>query len=79
MESMANEKPYGKWLEEGMIRLKDLPEREHIIYPHASVVRRQKAFGYTEEELRIIITPMAKAGAEPLGSMGTDTPIAALS
>ena len=61
------------------IRLKDLPEREHIIYPHASVVRRQKAFGYTEEEIRIIITPMAKAGAEPLGSMGTDTPIAALS
>ncbi len=78
-DQLANEKPYGKWLEEGMIRLKDLPEREHIIYPHASVVRRQKAFGYTEEELRIIITPMAKAGAEPLGSMGTDTPIAALS
>ena len=45
----------------------------------SSVVRRQKAFGYTEEEIRIIITPMAKAGAEPLGSMGTDTPIAALS
>jgi glutamate synthase (NADPH/NADH) large chain len=78
-DQLANEKPYGKWLEEGMIRLKDLPEREHIIYPHASVVRRQKAFGYTEEELRIIITPMAKSGAEPLGSMGTDTPIAALS
>jgi glutamate synthase (NADPH/NADH) large chain len=62
-----------------MIRLKDLPDREHIIYPHASVVRRQKAFGYTEEELRVIITPMAKNGMEPLGSMGTDTPIAALS
>ena len=78
-DQLANAHPYGKWLEEGMIRLKDLPEREHIIYPHASVVRRQKAFGYTEEEIRIIITPMAKAGAEPLGSMGTDTPIAALS
>ena len=78
-DQLANAHPYGQWLEEGMIRLKDLPEREHIIYPHASVVRRQKAFGYTEEEIRIIITPMAKAGAEPLGSMGTDTPIAALS
>ncbi|MEY4422275.1 MAG: hypothetical protein RL581_813, partial [Actinomycetota bacterium] len=78
-DSLANAQPYGKWLSEGMIRLKDLPDREHIIYPHASVVRRQKAFGYTEEELRMIITPMAKAGMEPLGSMGTDTPIAALS
>ena len=78
-DQLANAQPYGEWLKEGMIRLKDLPAREHIIYPHASVVRRQKAFGYTEEELRIIVTPMAKAGAEPLGSMGTDTPIAALS
>ena len=43
------------------------------------MVRRQRAFGYTEEEIRLIITPMAKNGAEPLGSMGTDTPIAALS
>jgi glutamate synthase (NADPH/NADH) large chain len=42
-------------------------------------VRRQRAFGYTEEELRILVTPMAKNGAEPLGSMGTDSPIAALS
>ena len=78
-DQLANAEPYGKWLEEGMIRLKDLPSREHIVYPHASVIRRQKAFGYTEEEIRIIITPMAKNGAEPLGSMGTDTPIAALS
>jgi len=78
-DSLANAHPYGQWVEEGMIRLKDLPDREHIIYPHASVVRRQKAFGYTEEEIRVIITPMAKSGAEPLGSMGTDTPIAALS
>ena len=78
-DSLANAHPYGQWVAEGMIRLKDLPDREHIIYPHASVVRRQKAFGYTEEEIRVIITPMAKNGAEPLGSMGTDTPIAALS
>jgi glutamate synthase (NADPH/NADH) large chain len=61
------------------VKLANLPAREHIIYPHSSVVRRQRAFGYTEEELRVILAPMARNGAEPLGSMGTDTPIAALS
>jgi glutamate synthase (NADPH/NADH) large chain len=61
------------------VKLSDLPSREHIVYPHSSVVRRQRAFGYTEEDLRILVTPMAKNGMEPLGSMGTDTPIAALS
>ena len=78
-DSLASAAPYGKWVEDGVVKLSDLPAREHIIYPHSSVVRRQRAFGYTEEELRIIITPMAKNGAEALGSMGTDTPIAALS
>ena len=78
-DSLAAAHPYGEWLSEGVVRLADLPSREHIIYPHSSVLRRQRAFGYTEEELRIIIAPMAKNGAEPLGSMGTDSPIAALS
>ena len=78
-DSLAAAHPYGEWLGEGVVRLADLPSREHIIYPHSSVLRRQRAFGYTEEELRIIIAPMAKNGAEPLGSMGTDSPIAALS
>ncbi|NBO47925.1 MAG: glutamate synthase subunit alpha, partial [Actinobacteria bacterium] len=78
-ESLANNAPYGEWLHAGIVRLSELPAREHIIYPHSSVLRRQRAFGYTEEELRIIITPMAKSGIEPIGSMGTDTPIAALS
>ncbi len=76
---LASQHPYGQWLEEGIVRLEDLPAREHIIYPHKSVLRRQRAFGYTEEELRFIIAPMAKSGAEPIGSMGTDTPIAAIS
>ena len=49
------------------------------MHTHASVTRRQQIFGYTEEELRVLLTPMANTGAEPLGSMGTDTPIAALS
>ena len=78
-DSLAATQPYSDWLHAGLVRLSDLPSREHIVYPHSSVVRRQRAFGYTEEELRLIITPMAKNGVEPLGSMGTDTPIAALS
>ena len=78
-DTLAAAQPYSDWLHAGLVRLSDLPSREHIVYPHSSVVRRQRAFGYTEEELRLIITPMAKNGAEPLGSMGTDTPIAALS
>ncbi len=76
---LASELPYDEWLHAGLIALDDLPPREHIVHTHKSVIRRQQVFGYTEEELRILITPMAMTGAEPLGSMGTDTPIAALS
>ena len=78
-DSLADAAPYGQWLRDGMVKLSELPPREHIIYPHKSVVRRQKAFGYTEEELKIIVAPMAKGGGEALGSMGSDTPLAALS
>jgi glutamate synthase (NADPH/NADH) large chain len=76
---LAASAPYGEWVHAGQLHLEDLPPREHIVYPPASVRRRQRAFGYTEEELRILLTPMAKTGAEPIGSMGTDSPIAALS
>ena len=78
-DELANAAPYKDWLHAGLVKLSDLPSREHIVYPHSSVVRRQRAFGYTEEDLRILVTPMAKNGMEALGSMGTDTPIAALS
>ncbi|MFJ9810183.1 glutamate synthase large subunit [Streptomyces sp. NPDC101158] len=77
--ALAAEQPYAEWLETGEIELSDLPEREHIVHTHASVTRRQQTFGYTEEELRVILAPMARTGAEPIGSMGTDSPIAALS
>ncbi|MBC3990697.1 glutamate synthase large subunit [Streptomyces sp. AC563] len=77
--ALAAEAPYQEWLEAGEIELEDLPEREHIVHTHASVTRRQQTFGYTEEELRLILAPMAANGAEPIGSMGTDSPIAALS
>ena len=71
--------PYDDWLHAGLIDLRDLPPREHIVYTHDSVQRRQQTFGYTEEELKILLAPMARAGAEPVGSMGTDTPISPLS
>ncbi|MFD3904917.1 glutamate synthase large subunit [Streptomyces californicus] len=77
--SLAAEQPYQDWLETGEIELSDLPDREHIVHTHASVTRRQQTFGYTEEELRVILAPMARTAGEPLGSMGTDSPIAALS
>ncbi len=77
--SLAAEHPYEEWLHAGLIELADLPDREHIIHTSASVARRQRTFGYTEEELKILIAPMARTGAEALGSMGTDTPIAVLS
>ncbi|MFW5899444.1 MAG: glutamate synthase central domain-containing protein, partial [Jiangellaceae bacterium] len=78
-EALAAEKPYDEWLHAGLLRLDKLPEREHVVHTHSSVTRRQQTFGYTDEELRVLLAPMAKAGAEPIGSMGTDTPVAALS
>ncbi|MFM1973387.1 MAG: hypothetical protein RLZZ345_471, partial [Actinomycetota bacterium] len=71
--------PWGDWLEANRIKLEDLPEREHVSHTASSVNRRQRTFGYTEEELRVLIAPMARTGAEPLGAMGSDTPIAAIS
>ncbi|MFM6974771.1 MAG: glutamate synthase central domain-containing protein, partial [Agromyces sp.] len=75
---LAASGPWQQWLDEGRIRLDELPEREHIVHPTASVMRRQRTFGYTEEEVRILLAPMARTGAEPLGAMGSDTPIAVL-
>ncbi|WP_138316302.1 glutamate synthase large subunit [Rhodoluna limnophila] len=75
---IASLEPWGEWLEENRIKLSELPEREHIAHTVSSVNRRQRTFGYTEEELRILVAPMARTGAEPLGAMGSDTPIAAI-
>jgi glutamate synthase (NADPH) large chain len=76
---LASENPYAEWLAKGRIDLNDLPEQQHVVHSHASVIRRQQIFGYTHEELRLLITPMANTGAEPIGSMGSDTPVAVLS
>src|SRR5690625_249473 len=76
---LAAEQPYQRWLDEGMVRLEDLPQVRHEIMSHERVVLRQRVFGYTEEELRILVAPMAATGAEALGSMGTDSPLPVLS
>lgn len=76
---LAARQPYREWLDEQLVHMESLPTQVHVRHTHASVTRRQQIFGYTEEELRIILAPMAQAGAEPLGAMGTDTPIAVLS
>ncbi len=76
---LATMHPWREWLDQGAIRLADLPEREHIVHPPASITRRQRTFGYTEEEVRILLTPMGQNGVEPIGAMGNDAPIAVLS
>ncbi len=76
---LAAAQPYADWLHAGSLHLDTLPPRRRELPPHDDVVRRQQVFGYTEEELRVLLEPMAATGAEPTGSMGTDTPVAVLS
>ena len=76
---LAAEHPYRQWLATEQFHLDDLPQGPYIRMPHHRVVLRQQAFGYTYEELNLLVAPMARAGLEALGSMGTDTPIAVLS
>ena len=76
---LAAEHPYAEWLAKDQVRLEDLPPRSMLTPQHASVVTHQRLFGYTTEELRVILAPMASTGAEPIGSMGSDTAIAVLS
>jgi glutamate synthase (NADPH/NADH) large chain len=76
---LATAHPYDEWVDAGLLRLEDLPERDREVPLHAALVRRQQSFGYTEEELETILEPMARTGAEPIGSMGNDSPLAPLS
>jgi glutamate synthase (ferredoxin) len=79
-QKIATEHPYRKWLDNNLIRLKDVPDPGVLPEPqHDTVVQRQLAFGYTFEDLRVLMLPMARSGTEALGSMGTDTPLAVLS
>ncbi|MBB3601235.1 glutamate synthase (NADPH/NADH) large chain [Mycolicibacterium sp. BK556] len=76
---LAAAEPYQEWLDAGQFHLDDLPPGDYVRMPHHRVVLRQQAFGFTYEELNMLVAPMARTGAEALGSMGTDTPVAVLS
>jgi glutamate synthase domain-containing protein 2/glutamate synthase domain-containing protein 1/glutamate synthase domain-containing protein 3 len=78
--SLYSRNPYQLWLKENQITLDSLPDppRQHGT-DHATLLRRQRAFGYTDEDLKMILAPMAASGQEPVGSMGADTPLACLS
>ncbi|WP_326958966.1 glutamate synthase large subunit [Amycolatopsis sp. NBC_01286] len=76
---LATAHPYDEWVEAGLLQLDELPERDREVPLHATLVRRQQAFGYTEEDLETILEPMARTAAEPIGSMGNDSPLASLS
>ena len=79
-QELAARQPYGKWLEEQQVTMEQLPEPSRTIASnHETLQRRQRAFGYSEEDLRIILGPMGANGEEPIGSMGTDVPLACLS
>ncbi len=77
--SLAAEHPYGEWLRANLVNIESLPAARAERPDHQTVLRRQQAFGYTQEDLRVLLTPMALSGEEPLGSMGTDTALAVLS
>jgi glutamate synthase (ferredoxin) len=77
---IAKEQPYQQWLDKYMIELGNLPDLGKLPEPsHETVLQRQQAFGYTFEDLRLLMVPMARDGVEAVGSMGTDTPLAVLS
>ncbi|AUC82470.1 glutamate synthase large subunit [Lacinutrix sp. Bg11-31] len=79
-EDIASRHPYREWLDKNLIHLRDLKAKKgHIDYDEIDLKKRKIAFGYTEEDLNTIIRPMAQLGKEPIGSMGSDTPIAILS
>jgi glutamate synthase (NADPH/NADH) large chain len=78
-QELAAAKPYEEWLDDGLVHLDDLPPRAVLTPVHSSQVVEQRLFGWTQEEVRLLIAPMARTGAEAIGSMGTDTPVAVLS
>jgi glutamate synthase domain-containing protein 2/glutamate synthase domain-containing protein 1/glutamate synthase domain-containing protein 3 len=77
---LSSRKPYGSWIKENQITLEQLaePPRAHSL-SEKDIIQRQRMFGYSDEDVRMIVTPMAVNGEEPIGSMGTDTPLACLS
>ncbi len=77
--SLATELPYRQWINDNLLSIETLPPRSMLTPQHSSIVQHQRTFGYSEEDLRVLLTPMATTGQEPVGSMGSDTPLAVLS
>jgi glutamate synthase (NADPH) large chain len=79
-KDLAARQPYAQWLQEQQVTMEQLPEPSRVIASNPeTLLRRQRAYGYSEEDLRILLAPMGAKGEEPVGSMGTDTPLACLS
>ena len=78
-DGLAREQPYQEWLARGLVHLHDLPVRRALTPQYSRLVSFQRQFGYTEEEIRLVLSPMATTGAEPIGAMGDDAPLAVLS
>ena len=76
---VSRRQPYGEWLETSAVHLEDLPDREPNLPKQEPLRQRQLAFGYTQEDLRLVIAPMAASGEEPTASMGNDAALAVLS
>lgn len=78
-KELATQEPYGEWIRDNFVHLENLPQTRYEYMPHNRAVLRQRVFGITEEDVDIILRPMALNATEAIGSMGSDTPIAALS
>ncbi len=78
-DQLARQHPYGQWLRDHKVRLEDLPPAPPAPAESEPLLTRQRAFGYTREDLKLVVEPMARGGEEAVGSMGSDTPLAVLS
>jgi glutamate synthase (NADPH/NADH) large chain len=80
-KALCAKQPYGKWLQENKVSLEELPGPMQLTYQldHETLIHRQQAFGYTAEDLKVVLQPMAEKAQEPISSMGVDTPLAVLS
>ena len=78
--SYAGQQPYGRWLKENIVDLKDLPEPRKVqVLNEKTLLERQRVFGYTQEDIKVVLKPMVENGEEATGSMGADNPVAVLS
>ncbi|MBL8385888.1 MAG: glutamate synthase subunit alpha [Burkholderiales bacterium] len=78
-DTYANAKPYKSWIDSVRVRLDDVARRVDLPAPHVPLIDRQQAFGYTQEDIKFLMTPMAVTAEEAVGSMGNDSPLAVMS